>query len=277
MAKIRYSDNSQKEFSKLFERLCGTRGRWEIWSDFIQLSAYFLALNNTKRLKDRDKFIEIITSKYSVNEQKCLTQMFDILVDAYEDNPDQDLLGDLYMRLELGNGNIGQFFTPYHVCKAIAVMQCVDIEKQIADRGYISVNDCACGAGAMLIAYANQAKLQGVNYQKHILFVAQDIDYITAMMCYIQLSLLGCAGYVIVGDTLATPPTEKLENMNVWYTPMYFTDVWKWRRLFKRMSKLNYTPAKKPKGKETEDNSIHGEKIQQQEFAEGKNGQLMLF
>ena len=52
------------------------------------------------------------------------------------------------------------------------------------------MNDSACGAGAMLIAFANAAKQYGINYQKQVLFVAQDIDHTAAMMCYIQLSLL---------------------------------------------------------------------------------------
>ena len=46
-------------------------------------------------------------------------------------------------------------------------------------------------------------------------------------MCYIQLSLLGCAGYVVVGDTLSNPiegdvlfPDEK-EGQEFWYTPFW--------------------------------------------------------
>lgn len=47
-------------------------------------------------------------------------------------------------------------------------------------------------------------------------------------MCYVQLSLLGCPGYVIIGDSLVNPPdTTKLPNPEVfdgktWYTPMYY-------------------------------------------------------
>ena len=34
------------------------------------------------------------------------------------------------------------------------------------------------------------------------ILVAQDIDPLVAKMCYIQLSLLGCSGVVIIGNTL---------------------------------------------------------------------------
>ena len=114
-----------------------------------------------------------------------------------------------------------------------------DAREQIQQKGWISVNDCACGAGALLIAFANECRKNGINYQTSVLFVAQDIDYITACMCYIQLSLLGCAGYVVVGDTLSHPATSvdhhgliPTPGQNVWYTPMYFRDVWHWRRAF---------------------------------------------
>lgn len=46
----------------------------------------------------------------------------------------------------------------------------------------------------------------GVNYQKDVLFVGQDIDKVVAMMAYIQFSLLGCPGYIIVGNSLTDMP-----------------------------------------------------------------------
>ena len=65
---------------------------------------------------------------------------------------------------------------------------------------YRTATDPACGAGAMLIAFANAAKRHGINYQKHVLFVSQDIDRTAAMMCYIQMSLLGCPAVVVIGE-----------------------------------------------------------------------------
>ena len=76
-----------------------------------------------------------------------------------------------------------------------------------------------------------------MDYQRNVLFVAQDIDFVTGCMCYIQLSLLGCAGYVVVGDTIVNPSTAldergliPVDGENVWYTPMYFEDTWHLRR-----------------------------------------------
>lgn len=95
------------------------------------------------------------------------------------------------------------------------------------------------------MAFANECKLQNVNYQTSVLFVAQDIDYIVGCMCYIQLSLLGCPGYVAIANSLTHPcvgvdgnPLIPIHGENIWYTPMYFRDVWHYRRLWWTVDRL---------------------------------------
>ena len=85
-----------------------------------------------------------------------------------------------------------------------------------------TVNDCCCGAGCLLIAFANEARKAKMDFQNRIVFVAQDLDFTAAMMCYIQLSLLGCKAIVKVGNSLTDPfiPAD-LEGSDVWYSPMY--------------------------------------------------------
>ena len=50
--------------------------------------------------------------------------------------------------------------------------------------------------------YCKFDEREEINYQQNAYFVAQDIDPLVAKMCYIQLSLLGCPGVVIIGNTL---------------------------------------------------------------------------
>lgn len=52
-------------------------------------------------------------------------------------------------------------------------------------------------------------------------------------MCYIQLSLLGVAAYIKVGNTFTEPMCSKDTLENYWFTPMYCSEVWTIRRLFK--------------------------------------------
>jgi hypothetical protein len=112
----------------------------------------------------------------------------------------------------------------------------LDKEHRVEQDGYISINDPCCGAGATLIAGIHAARKQlekaNLNYQNHLLIVAQDIDETVALMCYIQLSLLGVAGYVKVGNSLTEPMTDSDDKENYWFTPMYFSNIWVLRRIF---------------------------------------------
>ena len=79
-----------------------------------------------------------------------------------------------------------------------------------------------------------------------MLFVAQDIDYTVGLMCYIQLSLMGCAGYVVIGDTLINPCTAYDKKgllpagdpERIWFTPLFSDGIWYGRRLAAQMDLL---------------------------------------
>ena len=56
---------------------------------------------------------------------------------------------------------------------------------------------------------------------------------------------MGCAGYVVIGDTLRHPSTAldrrgliPRPDQNIWYTPFYFRDIWHYRRIGAQMELL---------------------------------------
>ena len=223
---------------KIFDTLCDRHNRWQVWSDFITMGA--IAVSNSVDLahaEKREQTYMTLTKRYNKAELAVFPELFGHMVNAMDANMDQDFLGDLFMSLEMGNDHAGQFFTPYSVCKAMAAITEPNIEAAVKEKGFVSVSDPTCGAGALLVAFANECLMQKVNYQTSVLFVAQDIDYVVGLMCYLQLSFIGAAGYVVIGNTLTEPSTSydprgliPRDNGNVWYTPMYFRDVWQYRR-----------------------------------------------
>lgn len=98
---------------------------------------------------------------------EAFTEMLALLVVALEDNPEQDFLGELYMCLGLGNDHSGQFFTPYHICEVMSAVTTPteEFQQKIGDRGWVAVCDPTCGAGALLVAFANECRKKGINYQ----------------------------------------------------------------------------------------------------------------
>lgn len=216
-----------KEFITLFNRLVGKRSNWEVWNDFLTMAAIAFAnvMPTPERTEREDRYLSIIRS-YEIEEQEIFPQLLSVVSMAFEDNPKQDFLGNLYTALNLNQHQKGQFFTPYHICEFMAEVQNGgDLKSEVEKKGFISVSDPACGAGALLIAFANSARAHGVNYQEKVLFVAQDIDATAAKMCYIQLTLLGCSACIIIGDSLVKPGFHP--DNEVYYTPMYFLNSWR--------------------------------------------------
>lgn len=240
--------DAKKEFLKIFRQMCYSRSAWQVWADLISMIACTLA-NSTDPDKNGDWYMER-EKEYKQCEERIggvdkPAQCMATIVEALERNPEQDFLGELFMELELGNHWKGQFFTPYCICKAMTEIVAGKADEQIAKNGYISVCDTACGAGATLIATVNKMKLSKYNFQNHVLFVGQDVDRVAGLMCYIQLSLLGCAGYICIGDTLTNPltghvlfPNER-EGQELWIMPMFRVGAWAWRRMFYSLGSMS--------------------------------------
>lgn len=218
-------DKYIKEFLAVFDKFSYRYSKWEVWNDFLYLSAASMAnVVKTDEWEEREKrYLEII-QKYPEEYRSLFPELFGFIMLGLESNSQQDMLGTLYHRLHLEQQQKGQYFTPYHISHFMAEIQMVDqdleSEKEQNGKDFITVSDPACGAGAMLIAFANVAREHNLNYQRDVLFMAQDIDRTAALMCYIQLSLLGCPAIVIVGDSLAKPGFHP--DNEVWYTPLFY-------------------------------------------------------
>lgn len=293
-----FSDNHQKQICRLFDGLCGRHSRWSVWQDFIVMSA--TAISNTVdkvHAEKREKTYMTLASKYNEKEMQAFSEMLCEVVLGFDENPNQDFLGELYMGLELGNDHAGQFFTPYCICEMMSQITEPNLKDRINERGWISVSDPACGAGALLVSFANECLRQKVNYQTSVLFVAQDIDYIVGCMCYLQLSIIGCAGYVVIDNSLTKPSTSydphgllPKDEGQIWYTPMFFRQEWHWRKTAAQLSLLSFgKPEEIADSKETADQQTgtaecdvndHPEtpaEPEEVEYKENKKGQLMLF
>ena len=236
--------DARKEFLKTFKQLTYLHQAWDIWRDFIIMFACSISnsLDKTHYVEREKMYLKII-QKYSKQEQNLFPELAAHTVMALEENPEQDFLGGIFMELNLGNRSNGQFFTPYHVCDLMAKVAMADsVTNEIKEKGYITINDPCCGAGATLIAGIHEVKRQlekeNLNFQDHVLAVAQDIDMTVALMCYIQLSLLGVAGFIKVGNTFTEPICEGDSTENYWFTPMYFSTIWRMRRVFHQMDEL---------------------------------------
>lgn len=224
--------NYMKEFCKQILALGYRHDIWQVWNDFLLMAATSLsnAFPSASRDAREQEYLHTI-SKYSKEEQQIFPELLAIVTAAFEENPEQDFLGNAYAALNLNKKQSGQFFTPYHICELMSELNFHENNlSEIKEKGYITMSDPACGAGAMLVAFANVAKKHNINYQQEVLFFAQDIDKTAALMCYIQLSLLGCSAFVIVGDSLVKPGFHP--DNDVWVTPMLNIHQYRFQEYF---------------------------------------------
>jgi hypothetical protein len=91
---------------KQFKALAQHRRRYEVFRDFVTLSA--ISLNNVmepdaeRKAALEAEYMGIIRT-YSHDEALGFAELLGLVVELLEPTP-QDVLGDLYMELDLGNG-----------------------------------------------------------------------------------------------------------------------------------------------------------------------------
>lgn len=154
--------NYKQRFMKGFHMLTGAKSLYTVWSDLMLLYSIEIANTAMRPLKDNELFKDVWNEReeqyirtiktYNKKEQKIICQMFTMLVLELEKNPNQDLLGELYMTLGISNNRAGQFFTPYSVCELMSgvTINKKQLAKDVHNKGYVIINDCACGAGGNL-------------------------------------------------------------------------------------------------------------------------------
>lgn len=209
-----------KAFIDEFKAISRKHQHWRVWQDFCEMAA--LSLANSVRMVERreQRYLDIVKA-YERDDVERFCRMLALTVEALECGG--DFLGRLFMALELGSHWKGQYFTPWEVSRLMAEVSIGDSESlaaQVERQGFITVSDPACGAGVMLIAFAEAVAGKGINFQQCVHVTAQDIDPTAAHMCYIQLSLLGVPGQVVIGNSLATEARE------VFDTPMHWIGGW---------------------------------------------------
>lgn len=194
---------------ELIRKLSGRYSEYEIFSDFLILSAMAIA-SAVNPCDDYEKRYKDTAGKYNSDELKMFTKLLALLVEEIEKDP-RDVLGGLYMSMGLGSKSTGQFFTPYHICRLMA--RTVDFSELKATMK-MTILEPSCGSGANVIACYQEAKEQGLFYPG-ISVTAVDLDLKAVCMAFVQFSLLGISAKVSQGNTL-----ELKTNLTL-YTPFW--------------------------------------------------------
>lgn len=211
-----------KRMKKLLEENTrgGQRRVAQTFRDFCELAAITLrnavdgrVTQDEGWLRREQRHLEI-SEGYDPKERDRFAEILALLTSALGHGLD-DVLGKLYMSLDLGNDALGQHFTSFDVSLLVAKLAEGGAEEAIDKHGFVTVQEPACGSGGMIIAFAQALKDQGLNYQRELHVTATDLDITAVHMSYVQLALLWIPAIVVHGNTLS------LETFDVWPTPAH--------------------------------------------------------
>lgn len=229
---ISTADEHQQQIIKLLRAIAHRRGLDSTWSDWVEMGAIAIAnaVDKSKFEQREQRYLDIVR-QYQKEEVNNLVTAFAHLVMCWERRVTTgefgDVLGSTFMMMDMGNAATGQFFTPYEVSRLMAGIVMADqaeLQAQQQQRGYITLQEPACGAGGMVIAAIHALADSGINYQQAMHVTAIDVDRRCAHMTYVQLALLHVPAIVIQGNALS------LEVLETWYTPAHIFGGWS-RRL----------------------------------------------
>jgi hypothetical protein len=119
-----------------------------------------------------------------------------------------DFLGRLATELDLLDAKLGQFITPYEVARLMAELALMDAREIIAERGFITLQEPASGAGGMVLAAADVLQKQGFDPQSTLYVEATDVALLCFKMTYLQLAVRGVPATVIRGNSLSLESFE---------------------------------------------------------------------
>ena len=181
-------------FRSLIEQLMRRHDAYKVFAAFTHMTACALA-HGTREPEYLDE-----AKRWEQHELEIFSHALGALVMEMEARPFTDLLGGHYMDLALshkGQQWNGEFHTPQPICELMARVIAGDTPPP--DEGPIRLCEPACGAGAMILAYAQALPTDA---RRRLRVTAIDISKVACDMCFINTTLWGIPTEVIHGDTL---------------------------------------------------------------------------
>jgi hypothetical protein len=132
-----------------------------------------------------------------------LSHMLHACINALEAEP-IDFIGPIFSEFA-ASAQLGQFFTPHHLSMLMAGMTIDDPRKMLeqSKRGFITLQEPACGVGGMTLAACAVLREHGIDLARQVHWTLIDIDYAATCAAYVQVNLCGISADVFHGNTLS--------------------------------------------------------------------------
>lgn len=194
-----------KDFVRVLSETDRSRTTTETFRDWAEMAYCALAeracANPAKAEKLESQFAEI-EARYKPADRRRMGELLGIAVLALNKGG-VDFLGQVAAEIGALDARLGQFFTPYEISRMMSELTLTDAPALIKERGFITLDEPAAGAGGMVLAAADTLEEKGFDPERHVWVRATELSRSTFHMAYIQITARGVAGVVIHGNSIS--------------------------------------------------------------------------
>lgn len=204
-----------KEFVKYLNEVSYNHGikqeeRLDAFCDFI------IRLFSTDSYK-KEGFKPEVATPENEDYLNLVSLWCEMVAEEMESGNALDLFGQLYEQMFLLKSKAssnGQFFTPDSLCRLMASITDADVEEKVSKRGFVMVNDPACGSARTLIAHFMDKTREDHSLAGKYFYEAADIDLPTCKMAACNMMIHGMQGRVVCQDQLLLPTPTAIFYIN---------------------------------------------------------------
>lgn len=184
------------DFRKILERLAHRHDLRSTFDTFLRLTACALAAQTREA-----EYLEE-AKRWERPALDLFAEALGALVLEMEARPFEDIIGGYYLDFALsqkGQQRNGEFHTPKSVCDLMARMTLGDLDSFPVE-GPITVCEPACGAGAMILSFAQACPPE---VRRRLRVTAIDLSRTACDLTFINTTLWGIPTRVIHGNALS--------------------------------------------------------------------------
>jgi hypothetical protein len=200
--------SQQCDFRKILGCLSHRHDARHVFDGFTRLAACALAAGTREK-----EYLEE-AKRWERAELDLFAEALGALILEMEKHPFEDIIGEYYMEFALsqkGQQWNGEFHTPKPICDLMARMTLGDVSSLPTD-GPITVCEPACGAGAMILSFAEACSPE---VRRRLRVTAIDISRTACDMTFINTTLWSIPTRVIHGNTLSMEYWSAWSNIHV--------------------------------------------------------------
>jgi type I restriction-modification system DNA methylase subunit len=184
------------DFLKILEHITHRHDTRSVFDAFVRFAACALAAQTREA-----EYLEE-AKRWEKPDMDLFAEALGALVREMEAHPFEDILGGYYLEFALSNKGQqwnGEFHTPKPVCDLMAGITLGEMESLPAE-GPITVCEPACGAGAMILSFAQACPPE---IRRRLRVTAIDINRTACDMAFVNTTLWSIPTRVIHGNSLS--------------------------------------------------------------------------